>query len=283
MTDELAADILEVLDSRTPAVLVTVVSSSSEFAGYPVGLKTVIHAGGRADPDLPAGPLAGSIRATARQALSAGHVRLEQFAADGTSIDRRAPARRTAGFLHVYFEPLAPVDRLIIVGAGHIAIPICQIASILGFEVTVLDDRSDYASAERFPEAVEVIAADFAPALAGLTIDASTYIILVTRAHAFDEQALQQIAASDARYIGMIGSRRRVLIVHQNLIAAGVSPDALHKVYAPLGIDLGAESVEEIALAAVAEVVNVKRGGRAQSLRIDAWGDSIPAVAEPAD
>ena len=156
-------------------------------------------------------------------------------------------------------------------------------STFAGFEVTVLDDRSDYASAERFPEAVEVIAADFAPALAGLTIDASTYIILVTRAHAFDEQALQQIAASDARYIGMIGSRRRVLIVHQNLIAAGVSPDALHKVYAPLGIDLGAESVEEIALAAVAEVVSVKRGCRAQSLRIDAWGDSTPAVAEPAD
>ncbi len=278
MTDELAADILEVLDSRTPAVLVTVVSSSSDFADFPVGLKAVLHAGGRADPELPAGPLAGSIRAIARQALSAGRVRLEQFAADGTSLDRRA-----ANSLHVYFEPLAPVDRLIIVGAGHIAIPICQIASILGFEVTVLDDRSDYASAERFPEAAEVIAADFAFALAGLTIDASTYIILVTRAHAFDEQALQQIAGSDARYIGMIGSRRRVLIVHQALIAAGVSPEALHKVYAPLGIDLGAETVEEIALAAVAEVISVKRGGRAQSLRIDAWGDSTPAVAEPAD
>ncbi len=278
MTDELAADILDVLDSRTPAVLVTVISSSSDFADFPVGLKSVVHAGGRADPDLPAGPLADSIRATARQALSAGRVRLDQFALDGSAVDRRA-----TGSLHVYFEPLAPVDRLIIVGAGHIAIPICRIASILGFEVTVIDDRSDYASAERFPEAAEVIAADFASALADLTIDASTYIILVTRAHAFDEQALQQIAASDARYIGMIGSRRRVLIVHQNLIDAGVSPDALHKVYAPLGIDLGAETVEEIALAAVAEVVNVRRGGRAQSLRIDAWRESVASVSDPPD
>ena len=278
MTDELAAGVFEVLDSRTPAVLVTVVSSSSECTGYPVGLKTVVHAGGRADPELPTGPLAGAIRATAGRALSAGRVRLEQFAADGTSLDRRASSS-----LHVYFEPLAPVDRLILVGAGHIAIPICQIASILGFEVTVLDDRSDFASPERFPEAAEVIAADFAPALAGLTIDASTYIILVTRAHAFDEQVLEQIAASDARYIGMIGSRRRVLIVHQNLIAAGVSADALHKVYAPLGVDLGAETVEEIALAAIAEVVNVKRGGRAQSLRIDAWRDSIHGVSDPPD
>ena len=81
----------------------------------------------------------------------------------------------------------------------------------------------------------------------------------------------------------MIGSRRRVLIVYQNLIAAGVSSDALHKVYAPLGIDLGSETVEEIALAAVAEVVNVKRGGRAQSLRIDQWHNSVPAVASPPD
>ena len=159
--------------------------------------------------------------------------------------------------------------------------PIWQ--TILGFDVTVLDDRSDYANRQRFPDAAEVIAAALVPALAGLTIDASTYFILVTRAHAFDEQALSQIAASDARYIGMIGSRRRVLIVYQNLIAAGVSSDALHKVYAPLGIDLGSETVEEIALAAVAEVVNVKRGGRAQSLRIDQWHNSVPAVASPPD
>ena len=269
MTDELVAGILDVLDSCTPAVLVTVVSSAADFPDFPAGLKTVVHAGGSADPELSPGPLADAIRADARRALTAGQRQLSRYAADGSPAHRRA-----AGALTVYFEPLAPADRLIIVGAGHIAIPICQIASILGFEVTVLDDRSDYANTGRFPEAAAVIAADFAPALAGLTIDSGTYVILVTRAHAFDELALRQIAASDARYIGMIGSRRRVLIVYQNLIAAGVSPDALHKVYAPLGVDLGAETVEEIALAAMAEVINVKRGGSARSLRIDAWRDS---------
>lgn len=265
MTEELAGEVLEVLQSRTPAVLVTVVASSG-ISGYPAGLKTVLHAGGRADPELPAGRLAEAIRRDAREALSLGQSRLARYSAEGEPVDRR-----TADGVQVFMEPLAPVDRLIIVGAGHIAIPICQIAVVLGFEVTVLDDRADYANEKRFPEATAVIAADFGETLAGLTIDSSTYVILVTRAHAFDEAALEQIAASEARYIGMIGSRRRVLIVYQNLIERGVPAEALGKVHAPLGVDIGSETVEEIALAAMAEIVNVKRGGGAKSLRIDEW------------
>ena len=254
MTEELAGEVRDVLQSRTPAVLVTIVASAN--ADYPGGLKSVLHAGGRADPELPAGPLADAIRRDARQALSTDQTRLISYSPAGKPV-----ARRAAAAVRVFLEPLAPVDRLVIVGAGHIAVPICQIAAVLGFEVTVLDDRSDYANEARFPEAKAVIAADFAGSMAGIPIDSSTYVILVTRAHAFDEAALAQIATSDARYIGMIGSRRRVLIVYQNLIERGVPASALGKVHAPLGVDIGSETVEEIALAAMAEVINVKRGG----------------------
>ncbi len=276
MTEELAGEVRDVLQSRTPAVLVTVVASAG-VDGFPAGLKSVLHAGGRADPELPAGPLADAIRRDARQALSTDQTRLISYSPTGE------PAARRVAAVRVFLEPLAPVDRLVIVGAGHIAIPICQIAAVLGFEVTVLDDRSDYANEARFPEAKAVIAADFAPSLAGIPIDSSTYIILVTRAHAFDEAALAQIATSDARYIGMIGSRRRVLIVYQNLIERGVPAAALGKVHAPLGVDIGSETVEEIALAAMAEVINVKRGGAATSLRIDEWHGSPSRVADAPD
>lgn len=275
MTEGLADEVVGVLQSRTPAVLVTVVASTGA-AGFPIGLKAIFHAGGRTDPELPPGLLADAILRDSRLALASGERRLELYSPDGDAADRRATER-----VQVFMEPLAPADRLIIVGAGHIAIPICRIAAVLGFEVTVLDDRSDYANQERFPEATEVIAADIGASLADLTIDGSTYIILVTRAHVFDEEALERIATSKARYIGMIGSRRRVLIVHRNLLDKGVPPESLGKVHAPLGIDIGSETVEEIALAAVAEVVNVKRGGRAPSLRIDVWQESSrPSAAE---
>ena len=266
MSNQFVETILEALEGRVPGVIVTVVLSAADWLDYVPGFKTLVYADGNSKPTIPRGCLSDAIYAGARQTLASGKRQLCRYSLDGEPVSRRA-----TDSISVYYEPLALPDRLIIVGAGHIAIPICQIASILDFQVTVVDDRSDYASAERFPQAVEVVAADFASALSQLTIDSQTYIILVTRAHAFDELALRQIAASNARYIGMIGSRRRVLIVCQNLVASGVSPDVLHKVYAPIGLDLGAETVEEIALACVAEVIKVKRGGCARSLRIADW------------
>ena len=266
MKSQFAEIILKALESRTSGVVVTVVSSVPDCLDYVPGFKTLVYADGNSKPIIPHGRLSDAIYAGARQTLASGKRQLCHYSLDGKPVNRRA-----TDSISIYYEPLALPDRLIIVGAGHIAIPICQIASILGFQVTVIDDRSDYANGERFPQAVEVVAADFTSALSRLTIDSETYIILVTRAHAFDELALRHIANSNARYIGMIGSRRRVLIVCQNLVASGVSPDVLHKVYAPIGVDLGAETVEEIALASVAEVIKVKRGGCAKSLRIADW------------
>lgn len=266
MKNQFAEIILKALESRTSGVVVTVVSSVPDCLDYVPGFKTLVYADGNSKPIIPHGRLSDAIYAGARQTLASGKRQLCHYSLDGKPVNRRA-----TDSISIYYEPLALPDRLIIVGAGHIAIPICQIASILGFQVTVIDDRSDYANGERFPQAVEVVAADFTSALSRLTIDSETYIILVTRAHAFDELALRHIANSNARYIGMIGSRRRVLIVCQNLVASGVSPDVLHKVYAPIGVDLGAETVEEIALASVAEVIKVKRGGCAKSLRIADW------------
>ena len=124
---------------------------------------------------------------------------------------------------------------------------------------------------ERFPEADRVIATDIESALSEIDIDDATYVVLVTRAHAFDETALRLVLDSNARYIGMIGSTRRVLVVYRRLISEGFAPELLGKVYAPIGLDFGALTPEEIGLAIVAEMISVKRGGAAPSLRLKEW------------
>ena len=163
------------------------------------------------------------------------------------------------------------------------AVPICQIADAVGFEVTVIDDRSDFANRERFPQAARVLVGEMATTLGELTVDEGTCIVLVTRAHSFDEQALHRLAGSRTPYIGMIGSRRRVMIVYRNLLNAGVTADALTNVYAPIGLDIGSRTAEEIALSIVAEIVNVKRGGKCPSLRLEQWQRYFDRPANRAD
>jgi xanthine dehydrogenase accessory factor len=130
-----------------------------------------------------------------------------------------------------------------------------------GFHVTVLDDREDYANAERFPMADHVICGDFATELDHMDIDGTTYIVLVTRGHKQDELGLRHVVGSRAGYVGMIGSRRRVAAVLQHLREEGVPEEQLARVHAPIGLDIGAETPEEIAVSIIAEIIAVRRGG----------------------
>jgi xanthine dehydrogenase accessory factor len=165
-------------------------------------------------------------------------------------------------------EPMLPPPRLIIVGAGHIAVPLARLGKLLGFEVTVIDDRARFASRDRFPDADEIVVDAFDRAIERQTITPWTYLVLVTRGHEHDEATLRRVVGSPAPYIGMIGSRRRVLLVFQRLAREGVPERFLDRVYAPVGLDIGSRTPEEIALAIMAEIVNVRRGGRAPSLSL---------------
>ncbi len=161
----------------------------------------------------------------------------------------------------IFHEPLGAQAALIIVGAGHVAQTLCQLASFAGFAVTVVDNRERFASAERFPTAAQVLAADIDATLPHLPIGPHTYIVIVTRGHQFDEGALRLVVNSPAAYIGMIGSRRKVLLVYQRMVADGYDPALLRRIYAPLGLEIGAETVEEIAVSIVAELIKVRRRG----------------------
>lgn len=165
-----------------------------------------------------------------------------------------------------FVELYLPAPRLLILGAGHIAQPLAKVGKLLDFEVVVLDDRAAFANRARFPEADEVLAADFATTLAGYPVDRRTSVVLVTRGHQQDVAALRFLVNSDAPYIGMIGSKRRVWTVLKLLHDEGVSPEKLLRIYAPIGVDIEAVTPAEIAVAIGAELVKLRRGGRAASL-----------------
>jgi xanthine dehydrogenase accessory factor len=168
----------------------------------------------------------------------------------------------------VFFDILPPVRKVIVVGAGHLAIPLVKFCRILGFHITVLDDRVLYANRERFPEADEVLAGTMAETLGKIPVTPFTYIVLITRGHQFDEPCLRAVVDSPAKYIGMIGSKRRIKACFIRFRdEEGVPEELLNRVYAPIGLDIGSETAEEIALAIVSEMVKVHRGGSAQSLK----------------
>lgn len=169
----------------------------------------------------------------------------------------------------VYVEPHRPPPELVIVGAGHIARPLCRIGAMLGFRVTVLDDRPEFATRERFPEADEVRPAEFHDPFRGVRIGRGTYLVLVTRGHKYDFEALRDVLHRPElpAYVGMIGSRRRTRAALEQLAKDGVTDDRLRTVHAPIGLHLGGETPEEIAVAIAAEIVMARRGGTGQPLR----------------
>jgi xanthine dehydrogenase accessory factor len=166
----------------------------------------------------------------------------------------------------LYVETFFPAEQLVIVGAGHIAVPLAHLGVLLGFRVTVLDDREEFATTERFDDAVVVRKVDFdVDPFADVTIDERSYVALVTRGHQWDFDCLRRLVrgAARPRYIGMIGSRRRVRAAFGALLQAGTSRAELAAVHAPIGLEIGAETPAEIAVAIAAEVIAIRRGAAA--------------------
>jgi len=169
--------------------------------------------------------------------------------------------------LEAFFEVMPAPPRLIVVGAGHIAVPLVKMAKVLDFHVTVIDDRLLYANRERFPDADEVLTGDMAQMLKEMTLTPSCYIVLITRGHAYDEPCLRNIIHSKAKYIGMIGSRRRIKACFQRFRdEEKVTEEAIERIYAPIGLDIATETPAEIAVSILGEVIKIRRGGKAASL-----------------
>jgi xanthine dehydrogenase accessory factor len=249
--------ITEAATRGVPAVLATVVGGYARR--HPLGAKAVFLADGTWHGFPDSDPLRAALEAKAREALATNAHR--RVALDLPDVPPGA-ATADGPALDVYLEVVTPPPHLIIVGAGHIAVPLAKLGKLIEFEVTVLDDRSSFANAQRFPDADHVIAANIEKTLLDFPVTPNTHFVLVTRGHQLDEEALRCVIGKGAAYIGMIGSRRRTREVKRHLEEMGFDRKLLDEVYAPIGIDIAAETPGEIAVAIAAEIVNVRRGGR---------------------
>jgi xanthine dehydrogenase accessory factor len=182
------------------------------------------------------------------------------------------------GQLEVYVEPVLPQPRAFIFGAGHISRSLEKIASTAGFATVIVDDRESFANRERFPEAEAVHAGEYESVFPLLEVNDSSYLIVVTRGHRDDMRVLRWAVGTAARYIAMIGSRRKVIGVIQELEKEGLPRQAFEKIFSPMGLEIGAETPEEIAVSVVAEMIAVRRnaapGWRAVSKSLFATEDS---------
>lgn len=248
--------LLDALEQRRPAALVTVVHAEGALADA-LGRRAVIWALGQhaeVRGDLGLGELEAQAIDAAWEVLESRRSKLKDVEAED-------------GYAQLFVEVQHCPPTLLIVGAGHIALPLAQLGKMCDFDVIVLDDRAGFANAERFPTADQVIAAPFEAALREFPFDEDTYIVLVTRGHQHDVSSLLTVLDRPSAYMGMIGSQRRVQAVFQLLEEEkGIPRERFERVHSPIGLDIGSETPAEIAVSIMAEIIKVRRGGTGLSL-----------------
>jgi xanthine dehydrogenase accessory factor len=163
------------------------------------------------------------------------------------------------GQLDVFVEPVLPQPRAFVFGAGHISKSLCKVLSLAGFGVSVIDDREAFANRERFPDADEVLAGEYEEVYPTLAVNEGSYAVIVTRGHRDDMRVLRWVAGTPARYVAMIGSKRKVISVIKELEKEGVPRETLERIHAPMGLDIGAVTPEEIAISVAAEMIAFRR------------------------
>jgi xanthine dehydrogenase accessory factor len=257
---DIAAEALRASREGPPVVVVTVIRAPRAGAAT-AGAKLLVRSDGSRLGSLGGGALEDAAARDALDALNARPrraVTVAHYTPEGVPVSRRDAA---SDAVEVMIEVVEPPVTLLIVGAGHIGQALCAFAARTGFSVAVLDDREEFANRERLPEADAVLCGDIAGELRRFRIDANTYVVLVSRGHRQDEVALREVVGRGAAYVGMIGSRRRVETVLRHLAAEGFDRAALDAVRTPIGLDIGAETPEEIAISILAEVIMARRGG----------------------
>jgi xanthine dehydrogenase accessory factor len=171
------------------------------------------------------------------------------------------------GRMEVFIEPLEATPDLVILGAGHVARPLCALAAVAGFRVSVLDDREKYATTIRFPDAHRVLVSGFDTAAEVLALTPRSYVIVVTRGHRGDAAALASCLPLRPRFLGLLGSKAKMVHVFSDLVARGFSSEDLARVETPVGVEIGAETPEEIAVSIVARMIAVRRGVGVERIR----------------
>ena len=175
----------------------------------------------------------------------------------------------TSDGTELFVEGFTTPPTLVLMGGGHIGKATSTLAATLGFRTYVVDDRTEFANPDRFPEAAGTIIAPYSEGLAQVPINANTYIVVATRGHRQDDYALEAAISTPATYVGLLGSKRKTLLIYRHLLEKGHSPEILRKVRSPMGLDIGALTPEEIAVSIMSEIIMVRRGGHGGAMQME--------------
>lgn len=283
MNEEVFSAVVAALERGEPAALVTIVATRGSTPQR-VGAKMLVFADGRVVGTIGGGCYENEAFWKAREAITRRKPQLVHYElADDVA---EANGLICGGQMDVYIEPIEPSPELYVVGAGHIGHHLARLAGEGGFRVHVLDDREKFANHERFPNAVEVVVDDIPSWLRSATIPAHAYVVIVTRGHVNDLDALRALAPRQLRYLGLIGSRAKVARLYEVLLSEGVSAEQLQRIYAPIGLDIGAVTPQEIAVSILAELIGVKHGRIDQpnaTARSKRWSPTFSKVTNEVD
>ena len=248
----LGDEILEAYDGGEPVSLATVVNSPRRPER--LGAKLLLRADGTVSGTLGAPALDEPALETARRIADIGNT--ESITAEGAEI---------------FVEGFTTPPTLVMVGGGHVGKATADLANLLGYRVYVVDDRPEFANKERFPYAEQVVVAPYQQWAEHLSINVNSFLVVATRGHRFDDMALESALKTRARYIGLLGSRRKTLMIYRRLMEQGVAKDRIREVYAPVGLNIGALTPEELAVSIMSEIIMVRRGGDGGQMRMGDW------------
>lgn len=245
-----AGALLDALGGAQPLALATVVKTPD--AKIPPGRKLLIYEDGHCFGEIDDRQLRETLVSEGRKLAAFGetsYLALESGA-------------------EIYLEGFTTPPTLIILGGGHVGKAVSNLAAMLGYRIFVVDDRKEFANPERFPEAAGTVAAEYAAGLQELKINPNSYILIATRGHRYDDIALRAAIDTPARYIGLLGSKRKSLLIFRGLLESGATLEQLRRVHAPVGLAIGALSPEELAVSIMAEIIACRRGGAGGAMRM---------------
>ena len=254
---EIYQELANVAKKGERAVLATVISAQGS-APRKAGTKMLVKKDGTYVGTIGGGHVEQQVQEKAIEIMHSGEAQIMHFDISGTE---KGAVMICGGTMDVFLDPILPQETLYIFGAGHISHSTVPIAKMMGFQIVVIDPRSDYNNSARFPNADSLIVEEYKSVFSTLNVAEGSYIVICTTGHIFDEQCLEFSVGTKAKYIGMIGSKKKVTDIRERLQKKGVSKEKLDSIYAPIGLYIGAETPEEIAISIMAEIIKVRREG----------------------